>query len=146
MKVDGTSKSGKTQKSKKSGDAKKTGDSSFGNMIGGADKNQGASGTDGASSLSPAMALGALLTAQEAGDATSEEAKARARKRADEIFDCLEKIQMGLLVGGIKAGDLKDLAEVIAEHKMQDLDPDLAWIMDEIDLRAQVELAKFDRA
>ena len=76
---------------------------------------------------------------------TSEEAKARAKKRANEMLDKMEEIRMGLLMGGIPQKSLQDLSRVIQSRKDEFTDPQLKEIMDEIDLRAQVELAKYQR-
>lgn len=146
VRISGPNKTGETQKTKKKDGAKKTGDDSFGTMVSGGGSASGTSGTAGASGLSPAASLEALLTLQEAGDTTSEEAKARAKKRANEMLDKMEEIRMGLLMGGIPLKALQDLSRVISSRKDQFDDPRLKEIVDEIDLRAQVELAKYERS
>lgn len=146
VKIGGPNKTGETQKAKKKDGAQKTGDSSFGSMVSDSGPASGASGAAGASGLSPAASLEALLSLQEAGDTTSEEAKARAKKRANEMLDKMEDIRMGLLMGGIPLKALQDLSKVIQSRKDDFQDPRLQEIMDEIDLRAQVELAKYSRA
>ena len=145
MKVEGPSKSGKSQKSKKSDSAKKTGDSGFSSMVSGNEGAGATTGKQGAGGIAPAAALDALLSVQEASDSTSEEARARSKKRADDILGYLDNIRMGLLTGGIAVKDLQDLAATVSKHREKMIDPELSAILDEIELRAEVELAKFDR-
>ena len=145
MKIEGPSQSGKTQKGKKADGAKKTGDARFGSMVSKSKSGDRSESLAGLTGLAPAAALDSLLSIQEAGDATSDEGRKRAKKRADDILEHLDRIRLGLLLGGISVGDLHDLAGVIAQHRDHNLDPELSQILDELDLRAQVELAKFDR-
>ncbi|MGM0422280.1 MAG: flagellar assembly protein FliX [Pseudomonadota bacterium] len=146
MKVEGPGKTGKTQKGSKSGGAKKSGDNRFGSMISGSEETESTSSAGGASGVGPAAALETLLSLQEADDSTSEEARARAKKRANDVLDQLEHIRMGLLMGGISGQALSDLSQLVADRKDEVDDPNLREIMEEIDLRAQVELAKFNRS
>lgn len=90
-------------------------------------------------------ALDALLTLQGADSSTSEEATKKARKRAADLLDHLDKIRVGLLTGELPKSTLQQLAHTIATHREKAIDPKLAEILDEIDLRAQVELAKLEQ-
>ena len=49
---------------------------------------------------------------------------------------------MAMLNGSLTVGHMIDIADVVASHREKITDPALTAIMDEIDLRAQVELAK----
>ena len=49
---------------------------------------------------------------------------------------------MAMLGGSLTVGHMVDMADVVASHREKIADPALTAIMDEIDLRAQVELAK----
>ena len=71
--------------------------------------------------------------------------QSKGRRRAEEILDRLDEIRQGLLAGSIPAAGLDRLVTVIRTQKAGVSDPRLAEILDEIDLRAQVELAKLDR-
>lgn len=146
MKVDGPGKTGKTQKGTKNDAAKKTGDNRFGSMVSDNSAQSETPGAGGLSALGAAAALESLLSLQETDDSTSEEAEARAKKRADDMLDQLEHIRMGLLLGGISAKALSDLSSIISARKEEVDDPELREIMEEIDLRAQVELAKYNRS
>lgn len=86
----------------------------------------------------PVAALDSLLALQEV-----DEREARPFKRGFETLDLLDDIRHGLLMGGIPVAKLKALTRLIAQERGQVSDPGLAAILDEIDLRAQVELAKY---
>lgn len=136
MKVEGPKGAGSTSKSKKSADS----DS------GGVDFSQFMSqGTSAASSSSPTQAIAqidVLLAAQATEDPTARAAKKRVRVRADNILRGLETIRIAMLGGNLTVGHMIDVADVVASHRDKIHDPVLTSIMDEIDLRAQVELAK----
>jgi hypothetical protein len=141
MKVEGPNKTGGVKGTSKA-DKKKTGDGEFGAMISDTEETEAQAPVSRTASIS---ALDALLTLQGADSSTSEEAAKKARKRAGDLLDHLEKIKMGLLIGELKGAVLHQLSQTIATHREQVMDPKLAEILDEIDLRAQVELAKLDQ-
>jgi hypothetical protein len=87
-------------------------------------------------------ALDTLLAVQATEDPQEKAAKSRMRARAGSILAALEELRGGLLVGRLTVGHLIDLADVVASHRDRIIDPHLTALIDEIDLRAQVELAK----
>lgn len=90
--------------------------------------------------------VAALLAAQEVGDATSGPSKgrARARARAEAMLDQLDELRVGLLTGTLSRASLQELARLSASRRDEVSDPGMAAVLDEIDLRVQVELAKLD--
>jgi hypothetical protein len=94
------------------------------------------------SGMTSVSRLDALLSLQEAGDATAEEAGKKGKQRARALLDQLDEIRIGLLTGGIPKSSLQHLTSMINQHRERFMEPGLAEILDEIDLRAQVELAK----
>ncbi len=93
--------------------------------------------------ISHTAALGSIspvLGLQEVDDALGR-AK-RGKVRAQDILDKLEDIRMALLFGGLSEARLRQLAHMVAVRRPDIDDPRLTEILDEIDLRAQVELAK----
>lgn len=138
MKIEGPNKASGPKGVSKSG-PKKTGDDAFGSMVNDTEETGAASSTSRPASIS---SLDALLSLQEAESGTSEGAHKKARKRASDILDQLDKIKVGLLTGEVPRDTLQQLAQTIASHRDHVTDPKLAEILDEIDLRAQVELAK----
>ncbi len=136
MKVRG---SGSTQGVSNTKKASKTSsaDASFGDlMTGGAEQ---AVATPTTQSIAQ---VDALLAIQGAEDPTQGAAKKRMRARANTLLNALDKIRDSLLGGTLTVGDMIDVADVVASHREKINDPGLTAIMDEIDLRAQVELAK----
>jgi hypothetical protein len=140
MKIEGPNKSSGAKGVSKAG-PKKTGDAAFDSMIGEADETEASAPVTRPMSVG---ALDALLSLQEADSGTSEEATKKVRKRASDLLDHLDQVRVGLLTGELPKSALQQLAQTIATHRDQVVDPKLAEILDEIDLRAQVELAKLD--
>jgi hypothetical protein len=103
---------------------------------------QDAKGPSGAPAPAPLGSLDALLAVQAAGDTLAE--RKRARQRAAEILDRLDALRQFMLLGGIPRERLEQLARLVREQRPDVDDPRLAALLDEIDLRAQVELAKLE--
>ena len=70
--------------------------------------------------------------------------KKHANSRAVLILDRLEDIRQGLLIGAISKPRLEELAATIKETRDSALNPEMSDILDEIELRAKVELAKLE--
>jgi hypothetical protein len=133
MKVNGPSeiKSNAISRRKKA----TAGGQGFAVSMGGAAETEAAQGVAHAA---PVTSLDSLLALQEV-----EERDARPFKRGEDTLDLLDDIRHGLLMGGIPLSKLKALTRIIAGERGGVSDPQLAEILDEIDLRAQVELAKY---
>lgn len=142
MKIEGPKKTGDSKGPSKSGGAKSTGSTAFSGLIG---ENEAAAGTSGSGGTSSIARLDALLSLQETGDATSEEAARRAKKRGLQLLDELDVLRMGILTGTVTQGQLGQLERMLKTHRDNVMDPLLGSVLDEIDLRVQVELAKFGR-
>lgn len=69
----------------------------------------------------------------------------RLARRGAEILEKLEDIRKGLLVGSIPKERLAALAKVVREKREKGTDPIISQLLDEIELRAEVELAKLSR-
>ena len=87
-----------------------------------------------------ANAVNPLFAIQEVEDATT--GRKKARKRGTDILDELDRIRIALLSGTLGPDQLQALARLISSKRSAVDDPDLAAVLDEVDLRAQVELAK----
>lgn len=141
MKIEGPNKSSGAGDVKKTGKAGKSGGASFSGMVGEGAETASAAGTSGAFSVSN---IDALLSVQESGDGTSEEATKKARQRAAMLLDQLDQVRMGILNGGVPVATLQSLTRTVGAHRDTVMDPHLREILDDIDLRAQVELAKLE--
>jgi hypothetical protein len=89
--------------------------------------------------------IDALLAAQAVGDSLEQEARRKLIRRGDDILDKLDEIRHGLLIGSIPKDRLIALAQMVRARRDSMPDPRLATILDEIELRAEVELAKLSR-
>jgi hypothetical protein len=97
----------------------------------------GVSGLTGAAGVGSVAALLALQGVESEADAAG-----RAAKRAGGLLDVLESLKLAMLEGRGVAGRLQDLAARTAEARAQTGDPRLEAILDEVEIRAAVELAK----
>lgn len=93
---------------------------------------------------SPLAPVDALIAIQEVDDAT--EGRKRALRQGRDMLDLLDGVRHGLLTGGISRGKLDSLMQAVQSERVAADDPRLAQILDEIELRAAVEIAKYDRA
>ncbi len=62
--------------------------------------------------------------------------------RAEDLLDQLDRIRVGILTGGISGATLQNIVNRLAQRRTEGVEPRLATLIDEIELRARVELAK----
>lgn len=86
--------------------------------------------------------IDALLALQSVG--TPGERRKRAVNRAGRLLDMLDEIKIGLLDGAISGGSLERLMGAIRDQREATDDPKLEGVLDEIETRAAVELAKLE--
>ncbi len=89
-----------------------------------------------------ATGIDAILALQGVED--SRFAKKRAVRHAQSMLETLEEMKTDLLAGSIGEGRLNRLMALVTRARQQ-ADPELDALIDDIDLRAQVELAKLGR-
>ena len=99
-----------------------------------------AQATTAASSMSGVSDVSALMALQGVEDPT--ERRRRAIRRGGGLLDRLDELKMALLSGQAGDGSLERLARTLREERPTDADPTLNSLLDQIDLRAAVELAK----
>jgi len=93
--------------------------------------------------LGGVSAVEAMLLAQSVGDqVVNEERKRRAVAHGENLLDRLEDIRLALLQGSISKSKLIELAQLLRVRREEGLDEKLSALLDEIELRAEVELAK----
>jgi hypothetical protein len=102
--------------------------------------------SDPISGISQVQPVDALLAIQEVEDSTAGGPNAQARKWGKDVLDRLEGIRLGLLAGGIPLSELKGIAEMVERKRTTVTDPALSELLDQIELRARVEIAKYDRS
>lgn len=99
-----------------------------------------------ASTVSGGAALGpvdALLALQEVSEDPG--GRNRGRRRGEELLDSLDDLRLGLLAGSLPLAAIERLAAMVSAKRGQVDDPRLTEILDEIEIRAAVELAKLGR-
>ena len=107
-----------------------------------------AASTEGSSAASEAadVAATAGLTNLLALQEISEEERKRERlvKQGKNMLESLEKLRQQLLIGEIPAHMLNELSTSLAEQKEATADPHLMLLIEDIELRVAVELAKLE--
>ena len=147
MKVEGPGSTKSAGGVRKAGKASRSGDASFASSL----SETGADGRveDVAATASAGVGgVDSLLALQEVdgtGDALSGGGNRRAVTWGEDMLDALDGVRTGLLLGLIPSDRLEELAQSASERKVVAEDPRLAQILEEIELRARVELAKFGR-
>lgn len=136
----GPSKTEKTSKTKKSGSSGAAG--AFSALIGGADETSSAAGVGTTHAVT---GLDAILMAQAIDGDEARKSKKKAVTRGNDILDSLNELRVGLLTGTLSGKRIHRLKTLIDQHRDMVDDPKLLQILDEIDLRAAVELAKIER-
>ena len=133
MKVDQVRR-GSVSSVKRSKSGGKAVDGSFDSLLEGEIK------TDSASTNVKVTALDAIVALHEASAETSE--NKRAMERAKLMLDRLDDIRQGLLLGEIPRDNLQELTSTVRQVRETSLDMELNDVLDDIELRARVELAK----
>ena len=102
----------------------------------------GSSATTSTSAPASVANVSALMALQGVEDVT--ERRRRAIRRGGGLLDRLEELKLALLMGEAGDGALDRLTRTLREERPVDADAGLNNLLDQIDLRAAVELAKAD--
>ena len=86
----------------------------------------------------------ALIALQDVGGPL--ERRRRAMGRAGRILDVLDEVKIALIDGAVSGRDLDRLMRAVREERMATDDTQLEGILNEIETRAAVELAKLEQA
>ena len=86
--------------------------------------------------------IDALLALQAVGG--SLERRRRALRRADKILDVLDEVKISLLEGEVPANALSNLVKAVQQTRDSTDDPGLESVLNEIETRAAVEIAKLE--
>jgi hypothetical protein len=95
-----------------------------------------------ATPTAPTAGIDALLALQAVEDPLF--AKKKAIRRGNALLDTLDTIKADLLLGQVSEGRLNQLMALLGQARQRGL-AELDPILDDIELRARVELAKFGR-
>jgi hypothetical protein len=91
----------------------------------------------------PIAALDSILMLQGMDDSTNGKSKGQAH--GEQLLDLLDSVRDGLLAGGIPRATLNKLAHAVTKRQEAFADPKLQDVLDQIELRAHVELAKLEQ-
>jgi hypothetical protein len=106
----------------------------------------GAQETAASTRLASTLGIGsidALLALQEVGGPT--ERRRKAVRRAGVILDVLDDLKIAVLDGGIAPATLGRLIEAVRQERARTGDTRLEDVLDEIETRAEVEMAKLEQ-
>lgn len=99
-------------------------------------------GAEAVSTVAPVGSAGGLLGAQEVSE---EELKRRRAVRQGKLtLEALSNLRDALLIGSLPLSTLRQLEQMVAEERGTTTDPALNAILDDIELRAAVEMAKLE--
>ena len=94
-----------------------------------------------AGGIAPIHSVDAILTLQGVGDAM--DARKKATGRALNMLDVLDELKLALLEGGLPKAKLEALMRLLQSRRDATQDETLERVLDEVETRAAVELAKF---
>lgn len=138
MKIEGPNKTGATGKTDKAKKTDSVGGSAFAELLTGSE--------DVNAPLAPAGVAGVnmYVALQAAEHATEHENRRRAITHAGDLLDDLEDLRVGLLLGSYTKNQLHQLAARVRQQRLLINDPKIMSLLDDIALRAAVELAKYE--
>ena len=103
---------------------------------------------DGAQPLDGAGAVGtvdAVLAVQEVSGAADGRSKGVLFQYGGDLLDRLDELMLAILAGVVSKEKLTELAQKLRQKRQETNDPRLNEIIEEIELRAEVEVAKLTR-
>jgi hypothetical protein len=100
---------------------------------------------DAAPPVAGIAAAAMVLAAQEVGEEAEQGARRQLARRGEDILDRLDEIRRDILLGAVPRERLESLAQALRSRRAQVTDPRLIAILDDIELRAAVEIAKLTR-
>jgi len=119
--------------------------SAFADKLRGASSSGAASAPAGVTGNASIDGVDALLAMQEVGDVSDREARKQAVSYGEDLLDRLNIIQGALLAGGIPKDELMNMAKRLRAGRVSVTDERLNTVLDEIELRVEVEIAKHTR-
>jgi hypothetical protein len=98
------------------------------------------------SASAASFGIDALLGLQEVSDEHPRRSRRQALARGNDILDRLERLKLDILSGRVPPNALRELSEMVRQTRQGVDDETVAAVLDEIRLRAEVELAKIARS
>jgi len=143
MKVTRVGASKEVAPAKKKGKVPASGAGSFADSL---KETQGVSSATEAGEQAAVAGVDGILAAQTVADPTDDTPQRRRMIAfGDDLLDQLEDLRIGILTGSFSKEKLTDLAQKLRQKRGQTQDPVLNGLIQEIELRAEVEIAKYSR-
>ena len=142
MKVSGVGAASGSGQARKTGSVDKSASGAFAERLAETSSFEPVQEAQGVETPSAVGGMEALLAIQNVGDSLDQEQRRRWVSYGEDILDQLEELRHGLLLGAVPKDKLIALAQMVRSRRDNVSDPRLASILDEIELRAEVELAK----
>jgi hypothetical protein len=136
--------SSSTTRKKDAGSLSSTSSTDFLDILGGTESAGSTASAPPISDIQPLNTVGALLSLQEMPE--DEVRNRRAFSEGKSAIETLEQLRDSLLAGSISPNMLRTLQRHVETHKGLNADPKLAEILNDIELRTAVELAKLEQA
>ncbi len=143
MKIEGPKKSSNTSNTKKSSRTGKSSSSDRASFASHLSASMGSDASDEANNVAGASGISGILGIQAAAEATERENRKKALEYGDDILADLDDLRLGLVTGQYSLQQLERLSQNLQNRRDNIDDQKLIDILDEIDLRAQVEIAKY---
>lgn len=108
----------------------------------------GAADAESPHALDPTGKVGAvdsIFALQEVPDAVDRRSRGLLRQHGEDLLSRLDELRIAILAGAVPKERLTQLAQRLRQKRQQSDDPKLNEIIDEIELRAEVEVAKLTR-
>lgn len=145
MKIEGPKQAGSASSTKKTSKANGA-SGGFEEFIGIGGGISNSSGPSAAVAPRAIASVDALFAAQSVEDPTEKASKRRMILRADDVLGELDGLHKALLSNSISIDGMVRIADKVSTRREKVSDAGLAEILEEIDLRAQIELAKMRKA
>lgn len=143
-KIGYTNPTNPTQRANRVRKTDKVGSSSFVDALDSLSGVEEAQGVESASPIAAMSGIGGLLGAQEVSEDDIQRRKAQ--KRGKLTLDALAELRDALIIGTLPISTVRALETIVAQERGTTTDPVLNGILDEIELRAAVEVAKLEVA
>lgn len=115
--------------------------SGFGGLLDAMSETSEAETTEQAAPSAPVSDIGQMLMIQEVSD--EEANRKKAIRTGHMTLDALEKLRLSILFGEVTEGQLLGMRQLVQRQRSFILDPHLRAVLDDIELRVAVELAKY---
>ncbi len=143
MKISKVGSAKQTASAKKKKSTAKAGE--FADQVRGAAAAGEAEGVHGVEGPSSVGAVDSILAVQEVPTSTDGRSKGLMLQHGEDILGRLDELRLAILSGVLSKDKLAQLAQALRQKRKLSDDPKLNEIIEEIELRAEVEVAKLTR-